>query len=389
MNAATGVLAWTPVYADVGTHPVTLTVADGDGGTDTETFTIVVAFQDDDGDGLPDTWEIAAGLDPTTDDAALDFDGDGLSNLDEFLGGTDPASYDGPDAPVPTAPVPGGEVDTSTPVLSWTNATDPQTDTLTYEVEVYSDAAMTAQLTSTAGLVEDGSGTTSWPVDVVLAENSDMTWRVRAADPYTPGPWSDADFFVNEVNEPPTAPVASAPLSGDRADVLRPSLSWSDSSDVDRDALTYEVRVWNEARDAVVAEAVGVSGDAREASWTVDRDLSEDTEYSWEVRAVDEHGLPSEWSEAQDFLVSTTNAAPTDVAWIEPTGPGRSPGSPRAAPLASPRDQTTLQDVGDPRGGQPAVIRSSLTLPRRLAFEFTERNARTTCTFRLGALSAS
>jgi hypothetical protein len=47
--------------------------------------------QDSDGDGMPDAWEIANGLNPNDpSDAALDPDGDGRSNLQEFLDGTDP-----------------------------------------------------------------------------------------------------------------------------------------------------------------------------------------------------------------------------------------------------------------------------------------------------------
>lgn len=43
---------------------------------------------DDDGDGIPDTVEIANGLNPySSEDAMLDADGDGYSNLQEFLAG--------------------------------------------------------------------------------------------------------------------------------------------------------------------------------------------------------------------------------------------------------------------------------------------------------------
>ncbi len=46
---------------------------------------------DDDGDQMPDEWELANGLDPLdATDAGLDSDADGLLNLDEFLAGTDP-----------------------------------------------------------------------------------------------------------------------------------------------------------------------------------------------------------------------------------------------------------------------------------------------------------
>ena len=45
---------------------------------------------DNDGDGIPDDWEVRFGLDPGADDADGDIDQDGISNRDEFRAGLEP-----------------------------------------------------------------------------------------------------------------------------------------------------------------------------------------------------------------------------------------------------------------------------------------------------------
>ncbi len=57
----------------------------------TATWTITSGPLDSDGDGMPDSWEAANGLNPfNNSDAAQDADGDTQSNLEEFSAGTDP-----------------------------------------------------------------------------------------------------------------------------------------------------------------------------------------------------------------------------------------------------------------------------------------------------------
>ena len=55
---------------------------------------------DNDGDQMPNAFELANGLNPDWPlDATTDLDGDGVNNLDEFLGDTDPNDPDDPAAP--------------------------------------------------------------------------------------------------------------------------------------------------------------------------------------------------------------------------------------------------------------------------------------------------
>lgn len=75
--------------------------SDGDGLTDREEEWVLgtdPASPDTDGDGMPDGWEVAHGLDPRSasgdDGASGDVDHDGLCNYDESLLGCDPRSAD-------------------------------------------------------------------------------------------------------------------------------------------------------------------------------------------------------------------------------------------------------------------------------------------------------
>ena len=325
LDPVTGLLEWTPTYEQSlgGPYSATLTVDDGDGGTDVEVFTVVVGWADEDNDGMADDWEDENGLDPTDPgDAAGDPDGDGVTNLEEFQDGTDPHSFDGPTAPMLVSPIEGVEVDSPTPDLVVENAFDPQLDPLTYDYEVYEDEALTILVTTAGGMVSETDTETTWKVDLPLTENGEYWWRAAASDGFVWGPWTDAEsFVVNEFNEAPPAPVALYPVDGETIGSTDVELLWTGLDDPDGDDLTFDVVLWDGLMETVLTEATGLSfEEARDVtgSWLVDITLDEDTWYAWQVRAIDEHGLDGDWSEAEDFFFDTSNAAPEGVVFVDP-----------------------------------------------------------------------
>ena len=91
-NNANGNIAYTRNPSLYGSDAFTYIITDGNGGYGVGSVKILQV--DTDGDGMPDQWEIANGLDPFSDDSMDDSDADGLPNLAEFVLGTNPHASD-------------------------------------------------------------------------------------------------------------------------------------------------------------------------------------------------------------------------------------------------------------------------------------------------------
>jgi len=84
------------------TTTIEMRAVDGGHYSDVKTARYVISQQnvsnpemaDTDGDGYPDSWEIAGALNPLERDTGKDSDGDGFSDADELLRGTDPGDSD-------------------------------------------------------------------------------------------------------------------------------------------------------------------------------------------------------------------------------------------------------------------------------------------------------
>jgi hypothetical protein len=134
------------------------------------------------------------------------------------------------------------------PTLTVANAEDYQSDALTHQFEVYADAALT-QLIAQVPSVASGATRTSWQVDVDLPDHEPYWWRCRASDGTNTGAWTTATVFnINEVNNPPLAPVIAAPANDSLLIDGNGMLVWFQTSDPDLgdEVLDYQIQIDND-----------------------------------------------------------------------------------------------------------------------------------------------
>ncbi len=93
--AQTGEFAWTTSWRDIGTRRLTVRARDNHGGSTERSLQVRVHGVDSDGDGLWDSREMAAGLDPHSADS----DHDTIDDATEFGDGDEPSDVDGDGIP--------------------------------------------------------------------------------------------------------------------------------------------------------------------------------------------------------------------------------------------------------------------------------------------------
>jgi subtilase family serine protease/flagellar hook assembly protein FlgD len=270
---------------------------------------------------------------------ALDTSGLAPSSYVVLLrGGGSTASLDraglvvhGPIAPPsPHAPAEGAFVTTPHPLLVVNDASSSGGATLTYEFQVFADAALTQALPGATGVIEELSQT-SWRVTAALTEDAPYWWRARASDGFSTSPWSAvAAFVVDAVNRPPSAPVVDTPAPGSRVPSRQPALTVRNALDPEGQPLQYEFRLASGPDMAdVVVSAADVAEGLGLTTWTVPLALEENASYCWSARASDGVNL-SPWSAPAAFQVDSVNESPSaplplspvdghDVATLTPT----------------------------------------------------------------------
>ena len=340
-----GLLLWTPSYDDYLQSPITfnLLIEDEDGGRLERSISIEVLPQDQDQDGLPDTYELESCeqyspcLSPAqADDAQADFDEDGRTNYEEWEMGSDPFVYEGPNTPRQLSPG-EDEVVNILPIsltVAHVNSDRPllpnedgllSARELFLEYELYADEQR-ENLVEVSELLPlqsiNDQETNTWvPNEENLIEDQFYWWRVRAHDGPATSSWSELRAFrVNSENRPPESPTLLLPLDGSSVADLTPTLSFNPSSDPDNETVFFVVRAYRESPQGLVVDFGGqvqIDGDGP-LSFTPNSRLQENARYQWDVVAVDEVGLESEPSERWSFVVDLENEAPSEPSLISP-----------------------------------------------------------------------
>jgi subtilase family serine protease/fibronectin type 3 domain-containing protein len=222
-----------------------------------------------------------------------------------------------PSAPVPDTPFAEAHVASREPILTVSNAHDPELDPLTYEFRLGIDPVLSTVVASATG-VSSGPGLTSWAVPLTLEESTTYYWSVRATDGHGFSPWSVPIFFVvDTLNDSPSAPTPIAPVGGVDVPSLTPELVVGNASDPENDALTYRFAVdtapsFDSPALQVSPPVVGVSS---QTTWTPAA-LADNTLCYWRASASDGN-TSGPWA-GGTFFVNLANDPPGAPILVDP-----------------------------------------------------------------------
>jgi hypothetical protein len=225
---------------------------------------------------------------------------------------------DAPSAPVINSPINGSTIASLETDAVVANSIDPDSSGLTYSFEADTVSTFDSANVIRSGPVSEGSNTTLYHLSG-LSDNTLYYLRAKVNDRIADSLWSQVtEFKVNTVNDQPTVPILNNPSSGAGVNVSNPNLSIHDSSDLDRDSLTYEFEIYaDEAMTSLIAHAEGITETGQITTWTVPVALSENQIYYWHARAFD-GVLHSGWMPLASFMVNTANDAPGAPVLISP-----------------------------------------------------------------------
>jgi hypothetical protein len=179
---------------------------------------------------------------------------------------------------------------------------DPESDQLTYEFALYTDAALTNKIDSVSGVTAGGIGENIiWPIAALLSSGSQYFWSSRANDGINNSDWASAYTFWAfdfSVNADQSSPTNLFPIAGQLVTKTKPTLEVTNVvSLLDENLYYFEV-----SEDPTFISRL-YSGPVAEdysgtTTWEVSVPLNTGQIYYWRSRANN-----SPYSEVSTFMV--------------------------------------------------------------------------------------
>ncbi|MEN8825458.1 MAG: FISUMP domain-containing protein, partial [Wenyingzhuangia sp.] len=259
-----------------------------------------------------------------------------------------------PTAATLSQPVNNGTAINPYDLFEWHAATDPENDEITYEVFLGKDSN-NLQLQDGYFVTPTSFSTTPTFLDF----ETTYYWKVRATD--TSGNAVDSQvwqFTTGVANQAPTAPVLSSPTHNATVNTLTPQLSWTASSDLDGDSLTYSLYFGTASNPGLAASNLSAT------TYTTGT-LAANTTYYWKVGALDSQG---NYTESSVWTFETGNAEvdnqpPSVPVLINPTN-GEFPAGPSPLiwePSTDPELDIITYSVYFGSSNPPPLIESNIT----------------------------
>ncbi|HOO33823.1 MAG TPA: caspase family protein [Thermotogota bacterium] len=293
---------------------------DSDDQVDIQDFlAFVTHYNSSSGDG---TYETLYDIGPAQDYFKGDWDGiydvanpDGAVNIIDFIvfannyGLTKPTNDNQPPSvPGNPDPVDNAQNVSTDPVLEWTASTDPENDTISYEVYFGTVVDPQALVMTVDTPLATFTG---------LSNSTTYYWKVVAKDSNNNRTEGDIWRFTTlaGTNNPPSAPINPSPSDSATGVNTSVTLSWGASTDPDGDTVAYDFYFGTSTNPSLVISNLGGTSYSRTG-------LSNDTQYYWKVVAKDTHSNTTSSSIWTFRTIPGANNPPT-----APTGPNPASGS--------------------------------------------------------------
>lgn len=195
-----------------------------------------------------------------------------------------------PSVPTTQSPPAGSVVPTLRPTLIVGNGDDPDNDELTYDFELYNQAA-DILLASVNGAVE-GPSATQWTLPIDLTNLTGYAWRSRCYDGELYSTWTALVGFSIDLdaggNLPPTLPGHASPANASTIISSPIILTIDNAIDPEDDALTYDFRIYGDAQLTQLIEAhIDIAETPSQTSVTLAFTPAHERTYWWQVRVSD------------------------------------------------------------------------------------------------------